>query len=181
MEEILTEYDSSKWRDCEEYWIYDEEQRTPGWLLVRRGRASGSTFAACIGDSNFDTPEEQASYSSGRVEKEFTEKQLEAMNFGTITEDEAREWYEKSYQVKVEEKGMVVPKWNMNLGVSVDGVVFNLNGNEGEGIIEIKCPKRMYWNLKQYSSLENKPNDFDHIFKSHYAQMQLGMAVWKKK
>jgi len=78
----------------------------------------------------------------------------------------------------VEEVGLVVPKWNFHLGSSVDGIV------KGEkGIVEIKCPKKMYGPLTDHEkqlSFGCEPESryyHKHIWESHYAQMQGGMAI----
>ena len=69
---------------------------------------------------------------------------------------------------------MAIPKWNLYFGVSVDGVVDNQ-----PGIIEIKCVQKMYWPLKNYC--RNHPTGYDHIWKTHYDQMILGMAILNKQ
>jgi hypothetical protein len=183
----ISAYDPTKWVDKKIYWIYDVEQKHPGWHLVKIGRPSGSTCGAALGHSSFDTtPELQALYLSGQAKKNFKSDQLDAMAHGVITEPEARDWYAKKYNVTVIELGMCVPKWDTHLGVSVDGDVIGT-----DGMIEIKCPKRMYKTLKDYMKSRNEglvrdsddPNieNFKHIFHTHYDQMQLGMAILQKK
>jgi putative phage-type endonuclease len=176
MDVDLNSYNSSKWIQYENHWLYNAEQRTEDWLLVKRGRPSGSTIGACLGQSRFTTSDLQAEYLCGTKTKEFTEQQQKNMNYGTEMEPIARRWYENSRNVVVEESGMIVPKWNLYLGVSVDGLVKDTNG-----IIEIKCVKKMYYKLKQrLANKQKNTNNYDHIFASHYLQMQLGMAVWNR-
>lgn len=103
------------------------------------------------------------------------------MEFGTLNEPIARQWYEKECGVKVEEIGLAVPKWDMRIGASTDGMVIGT-----DKIIEIKCPNKMYEPLKAHRLMKKmgmKPEKFhhSHIFDSHYAQMQGTMAVLGKK
>lgn len=166
--------DPNKWSEYDTYYIFEAEQRSEDWLKVHRGRCSGSTIGACVGHSSFATPEEQARYIAEVEVKQFTEKQRANMNYGTNMEPVARKWYESSRKYRVRELGMAIPKWNSYLGVSVDGMV------EGqEGIIEIKCVQRMYWPLINYC--KNPKSGYDHIWKTHYDQMILGMAILNKK
>ena len=175
----LSLYDSSKWVRYGNGWLYQAGQVTPGWLLVRLGRGSGSTIGACIDHSTFDSVESIALQISGRIEKKFSERSIENMAHGTKTEPFARAWYCKDRNCEVEELGMVMPDWNKNIGFSTDGIVVGTPGK-----IEIKCPKKMYWPLKNYMKQIREGVEvkgFDHIWETHYDQMILGMAVLEKK
>ena len=184
------DFGENLWIDYGDYWLFNASQRSQLWLNGRKGRLTGSVTGGAIGHSNFTTPEIAALEISGKKEKQFTPKQLTAMEHGTKTEPIACQWYEKNKGVVVKDLGMVIPKWNPYIGVSVDGVVFNqptasLSPVDGIGIIEIKCPQRMYNPLYAYDNGERLdiPNSitkgFDHIWKSHYDQMMMGMAVLK--
>lgn len=181
MEYDCESYDPKKWKDCGLYWLYDTDQGDPDWLLVRRGRPSGSNCSACIGhNTKFSTPDQAALEISGRVTKEFTPQQKENMAHGTKIEPEARSWYEYTKEVEVKEIGFVVPKWDLEIGVSIDGDVIGT-----DGMIEIKGPKRMYGPLSEHMARQKtgyvSPHKFSHIWISHYDQMQLGMVVLNKK
>ena len=65
--------------------------------------------------------------------------------------------------------------------MSPDGVVYDIYGNE-IGLIEIKCPQKFYKPLKEYLA-DEKPytENYDHIWRTHYAQMQMGMAIFNKE
>ena len=98
------------------------------------------------------------------------------MSHGTRTEPIAREWYENAYQVKVDELGVVIPKWEIRIGASLDG---SIRGTDG--MIEIKCPKYMYKPLlARMESGDAITDNFDHISAHHYAQMQGGMEICNK-
>ncbi len=184
----LSSYDPKKWKDRGKYWLYDTDQRDPDWLLVRLGRPSGSSCGSLIGHSIFSTPDETAETIAGIKKKEFTPQQIEAMDHGTRMEPYARDWYALSNNVTVEELGFVVPKFDPQIGVTVDGDVVGT-----DGMIEIKAPKKMYNPLKAYMSRQahgtvssgvgrnSMPLQFSHIWQTHYDQMQLGMVVLDKK
>lgn len=193
-------FPTSRWIETEKRWISIAKQDTEDWLDDRKGkipiklltedlntegtvntRLTGSVFSAAAGRSPFTTADDLALEIVGLKKKEFSEKSKKNMLHGKLTEPVARKWYEKKHNVKVKEIGLVVPKWNFHLGASVDGIV------EGsEGIIEIKCPVKMYQRLIDYNTLRETgwtprtPYYHSHIWESHYAQMQGGMAILDK-
>jgi len=141
-------------------------------------RVTGSNYGAAAGRSRFSTPRELALEISGVRKKIFSEESKKNMAHGTKHEPNARRWYEEHFGVEVEEIGLAVPKWNFHLGASVDGIV-----KGQKGIIEIKCPKKMYKPLQDHIKLREsgwKPKTKyyrSHIWPTHYDQMQGGMAV----
>lgn len=172
---------SSNWRDHGPYWEHLAPQGDEEWLKVKVGRASTSVSGALVGKSSFETAEEAGQYLAGYKEKEFSEKSKYVMSHGTNTEPEARNWYCNTYKCDVVERGLIVPKWDPTLGASVDGDVIGT-----DGIIEIKCPLKMYGPIKRYMDhISNgwKPpkNYYDHIWSTHFSQVQHGMAVMGKK
>jgi len=168
-----------KWIDHGPYWELDIDQGEEGWLDGRLGRITGSTSAAMANRSRFKTAEEQGLIIAGVKKEEFTPEEIERMGHGTTTEPVARKWCEDYCGETIAERGLIVPKWDPEIGISVDG--------EGSDfIIEIKCPQRMYWPLEQYMDQLKTgwvPRDDyrKHIWSSHYDQMQQGMAVLGKK
>lgn len=177
----ISSYDETKWKDLGICWLYDVDQKEPDWLLVRKGRPSGSNCGYLLGHSNprFGSKEDTVLEIVGKKEKIFTDQQRANMDYGNEVEPLARDWYERTRDVKIDELGFVVPKWDYHIGVSVDGVVI-----DGDGMIEIKGPKRMYGPLNGYiQKLKNgntKEEDYSHIWTTHYDQMQLGMAILNK-
>lgn len=181
-------YDPSKWKDYGSFWLYDVDQGDTDWLLVRKGRPSGSNCGYLLDHNNprFGSKEDTVLEITGRKIKVFDQFQQANMDYGNEVEPIAREWYEKTRNVKVDELGFVVPKWDCNIGVSVDGVVFTKDGQETDGMIEIKGPRRMYGPLigfiqKQSSDVITQYGNYSHIWTTHYDQMQLGMAILGKK
>lgn len=200
-------FPKKNWEDCGKYWLNISVQGSENWLKERQGqipieylsvecknrasknneqyinaRVTGSNFGAASGWSRFTTPEELAQYISGRKKRTFSPESIENMAHGTKYEPVARTWYENATGLKVEEVGLAVPKWNFHLGASVDGVIVGQ-----EGILEIKCPKRMYGPLIEHTYNLGvgweapSPYYHEHIWDSHYAQMQGGMAILGKK
>lgn len=190
------------WDDYDVCWLSKSTQQSPGWIKDRKGhvpikflinellikeehindvvysRVTGSNFGAAAGRSIFKTPDDLANEIAGLKKKVFSDKSLKNMNHGNFYEPHARKWYEQKFGLKVNEVGLAVPKWNFHIGASVDGVV------AGEkGIIEIKCPVKMYEPLKDHiiklleTNWEPKLFHHSHIWKTHYDQMQGGMAI----
>lgn len=170
----------------ESFHISDIIKLSPQARFVN-GRVTGSSYGAAAGHSPFTNPpfvpsNDLALEIAGLSEKIFSDEAVKNMKHGSEQEQNARIWYENKYDVKVEEVGLAVPKWNFHLGSSVDGIVEGMNG-----IIEIKCPARgVYQPLKDYVKLvesgwkPSKPLYHDHIYTSHYDQMQGGMAILQK-
>lgn len=88
---------------------------------------------------------------------------------GIKLEPVARQLYCQRRNVIVREVGIATPKWDPRIAASLDGEVEGTNGS-----IEIKCPFRMY------APLYEQKEDMSHIYPSHYAQMQGGMAICEK-
>ena len=177
-------YNVSKWKDLGIFWLYNVGQKEPDWILVKKGRPSGSNCGYLLGHHNprFGSKEETVLEITGRKVKVFSEMQQANMDRGNEDEPLARQWYEKTRNVRVVELGFVVPKWDYNIGVSVDGIVLTEDGKLSDGMIEIKGVKRMYGPLsgymqKQESGVGLKDGDYSHLWTTHYDQMQLGMAI----
>jgi len=170
-----------EWIDHGSYWELKAPQGDSIWKEGRLGRITTSVSGAMAGRSNFKTPEEQGLIIAGVKEEIFTSTELERMGHGTNTEPEARCWYSTSIPNQIAERGLIVPKWDLTLGASVDGDILN-----SDGIIEIKCPLSMYYPLEQYmDQLKTgwipRSDYFKHIWPTHYDQMQHAMAVMGKK
>ena len=156
------------WMNKGEYYLFQAPQRSNLWHQVRYGRCTASIFYECAKNS------ERAlrSVLGERVPMN------EDIKRGIENEPKARKWYENKFKVKVEEIGFAVPKWNLWIGASTDGLVGD------DGIIEIKCPRKIYDELRKY--IEDSKNGRrvsikDYIFESYYAQMQGGMAILGRK
>ena len=170
-----------RWIEYDTYWELEAPQGDPIWLEGRIGRTTTSVSGAMAGRSRFKTPEEQGKIIAGVVEEYFTTEELERMNFGTDTEPVARNWYSQFAKLNIKERGLIVPKFDFTIGASVDGDIVGT-----DGIIEIKCPKEMYYPLEQYmdqlkTGWVPRPDYFKHIWSTHYDQMQHAMHCLGKK
>jgi hypothetical protein len=155
------------WEEHETYWLSKIPQGTDDWKNLRKGRLTMSN--AYKSRSKYTNKQTLANYICNIEQEQFTEEAWSRMNHGTKMEPYVRKWYEKTKGVEVNEYGLAIPKWNVYLGASVDGVVVE-NGMEN-GIIEIKCPKKMYKDLIE----------FGKVSEYHYDQMMGNMKVLNKE
>jgi len=168
------------WINRTHYWEHTAPQDDPDWLRARIFKTTTSTSAGMAGRSTFKTVLEQAAIISGN-EEFFDEESIKLMNHGKKFESKARNWYANKTGYNIIERGLCVPHWDFRLGASVDGDIENT-----DGIIEIKCPSKMYAPLQQYIDQVGigwKPpkNYYEHIYPSHFDQMQQGMKILGKK
>lgn len=170
------------WIDCGKYWEFKPSQGTDEWLKGRIGRVTTAVSGVMGGKSTkFKTVEEQGKIIAGIMKEDFTPEALDRMNHGTETESVARDWAIKFLSKPIRERGLIVPKWDPFIGASIDG---DIEGTPG--IIEIKAPREMYYPLRQYIDQKaagwNPPvNYHNHIWPTHYAQMQHALAVTGKE
>lgn len=169
------------WVDRGSYYENVAHQGSPKWLEARKGRVNGSNTGGLAGKSSFKSVEETGKIIAGVIEEQFKQKNIDAMAHGHKFEKIAREWYEKKYNCKVIERGLAVCKTDYRIGVSIDGEIVGQ-----EGILEIKAPLKLWKPILQYMDAKSsgwKPpaNYHDHIWESHYCQMQQGMFILKKK
>lgn len=171
----------STWECKGSYWLNDAPQGTDEWKKNREQLLTMSKAGAALGKSKFCTPLEVARQVVGLEKEEFDERTQLVLQHGTQTEPVARQWYEANTKSQVKEVGLAVPVWETRIGASLDGEVVGT-----EGMIEIKCPLRMYGPLDSHKrKLDQgwKPDPFfhDHIWETHYIQMQGCMKVTNKK
>ena len=169
------------WIDHGTYWELSAPQGDDIWLKGRKGRTTTSVSGAMANRSRFKTAEEQGKIIAGVVEEYFTPEETERMGHGTDTEPIARNWYSGYSGYKIEERGLVIPKWDLTIGASIDGDIIGT-----DGIIEIKCPLNMYYPLEQYmdqlkTGWVPRPDYYKHIYPTHFDQMIHAMAVTGKK
>lgn len=169
MQDFKVKEASISWYDHENYWHAPVTQGTLLWKSLRWGRCTGTT---ADGINYYGQSKEQVAQTiTGEVEPTFSSAAWDRITFGTKNEPVARDWYSRRYQIKVMEMGFCVPKFDPHLGASVDGKIVDENG-----IIEIKCPQYMYWDLEEFMETQTIKSDFSHIKKDHYRQMQFNMA-----
>lgn len=182
-EQILKRYTfpSETWNDCGDYWLNIAPQGSPAWHLNRKFRLTASNFGAAINKNNFSSAVVVAMDITNIKPKQFGSYGKFVMQHGVVTEHAARDWYCMTRNVKVVEVGLAVPKWEPRIGASLDGDVIGTNG-----VIEIKSPLQMYKPLSEHmDKLAGgwiQPEFYhNHIWESHYTQMQGGMKITNKK
>lgn len=174
------------WKECKEYWELNVPQKDPLWMKSRLYRVTGSACGNFSGmlPSKFNNVEECSDIICGLKTKEIDEEHMVYVQDGIKNEPLAREWLSKHIGKPIVERSLIIPKWDLKrIGVSVDGEIMD---DECNGIVEIKCPPKMYPRLQEHiTSLKMgfKPpsNYYQHIWPGHYCQMQLGMAIMNKQ
>jgi len=162
-----------------DYYVNTYDQGTEEWLNARKGRITMSNAYAATGNSRFSTKDDIADESCKIKEKIFDEKQTKSMRRGSMMESIARKFYEDKTKNIVCEVGLGIRKaLSPYIGGSPDGLVGD------DGLIEIKNPDFMYQKValqQRYRTLGIESENFDHIWPSHYAQMQGNMAIFGRK
>lgn len=174
-----------EWIDRNYYYEHYALQGTEEWKNARKGLIVSSKSAALSGKlsifKNGDL-EHVGKIIAGYITEDFDIKSMERMSHGTKFEPIARKWYEKTYGVIVKERGLCISKSYPLIAASIDGEVYKNTEKgiiEGEGLIEIKCPKNMYPSIQKY--INNRTKDYEHIPFYYYQQMQQAMFVLNKK
>lgn len=155
------------------YWESIYPQLTAEALTQRLGLLTSTKLAPALNMSPYGDPDTIANGIASQLDNTKSNK---AMEHGNKYEWLAREWYEETHKVKVQKCNLCVPFWDRRIGSSPDGLVGD------DGCIEIKCPDgKMYLQLLNYHYARPKPEGANHIYISHYLQMQLTMKVLGRK
>lgn len=170
------------WIDCGTYWVHKGKQGGEKWEKTRsKFWLTASNVSIACGLSSFKTSEVLARETLGLQKPEYSDKSLRAIPHGTKNEPVARNWYTKKFQLQINQIGIATPKFNTKIGGSLDGEVVGQ-----PGAIEIKCPTVLYRPLEEY--VEKKKNGWEppqfyheHIYTSHYAQMQMCMKITERE
>lgn len=160
----------SEWVEHQDYWECLCQQTSEEWFSIKEESKllTCSNFGSAVGHNDFNSPDDVVEMILGKKKKEMNE----AMLHGIQTEPKARKWYEERFCCKIKESGIFIPKWDLRIGASLDGEVEGTNG-----MIEIKCPKKMYFDLTE----SNVPIGNGRIISSYYDQMQGCMAITNKE
>lgn len=170
-------FTSTSWVDCGTYWQNIAPQGSDEWIKERFRRLTTSNFGAAAGRSAHCSKIDLAMDIAGIKYKSFPDRGKLCKGHGTVTEPEARDWYCRTRNVEVVEVGLAVPKWEPRIGTSLDGQVRGV-----KGAIEIKSPFTMYENLDNHiakikTGWRPPPFYHEHIYDTHYYQMQGGMKI----
>lgn len=171
---------SDDWIDCDTYWLNKSPQGTPDWHKNRK-RLTASRVGYALGiNLKFNTPENVALEILELREHPIPEENKILMSEGITQEPIARKWYTDTYKVKVELVGLAIPKFDIRIGASSDGLVGS------DGMIEIKCIRKMYYPILNYlKTLETGyafPDGYhEHIWETHYMQIQTNLVILGRK
>lgn len=115
------------------------DQRTPEWFAARLGKVTASRVADVMAKTAKGPGAGRANYMAELLCERLTGQQAErfsnaAMDWGTVTEPQARAAYEFITDLAVVETGLVDHPTIPMFGASPDGLVGD------DGLIEIKCP-----------------------------------------
>ena len=138
---------------------------------------TASNFASSIeGHNPFKNPQQLADELNGVVKINIPEDQLALIRKGIKEEPIAIKWYEEAFNKKVEPSRLTIPKWDVRIGCITDGKI------DEDGILEVKCVKKMYPELISYLDKKESGEVFDkfyhdHIKTWHYDQIQGGLAI----
>lgn len=116
------------------------EQLSPEWFAVRLGKVTASRFSeACAkgrgGGVSTTRNKLLNKLAYERVYNELYPERLkitDAMQHGTDTEGEARDYFVKLFVCDVKQVGYI--EYNADIGGSPDGLIGN------DGLVELKCP-----------------------------------------
>lgn len=187
LENVVLPPANQKWIDKGTYYLSTSPQGSDEWKRERIGRITMSNIARTAGHSDFDKLSDVAFAETllGITEKTFSDISKYRMKRGTDHEDIARKKLElelgklKEYKnIKITTAGLAVWKQDQRFGASLDGVV-EIDGVESDIGVEIKCPEKMYNNIKKYIDSGCK-GDLG-IYPSHYDQMIGNGIVTNKK
>lgn len=118
-----------------------DDQRSEEWFALRGNMLTASDLAAALGCNFFKHPESLILEKCG-LTKKFEGNEHTAR--GIRLEPEVRDMYERDYQKKVHEFGLLVHPVYKWLGGSPDGIT------EDGILIEIKCPKKISTSVPVY-------------------------------
>jgi len=117
----------------------DHIQGSPEWFAARLGKVTASRVADIVARTKTGVSASRATYRAQLVCERLTGMPQDsfkspAMEWGTLTEPDARAAYEFETNRKVETVGFVQHPGFIHAGASPDGLVGE------DGLIEIKCP-----------------------------------------
>jgi putative phage-type endonuclease len=147
------------------------EQRTEEWFKQRLGKVTASKIADVIAKTKTGVSASRENYSTQLTLERLTGQQAEfytnaAMEWGTATEPQARNAYERYREVLVDEVGFIDHPTIAMSGASPDGFVGD------DGLVEIKCPE----SKTQMDTLLNQK-----VPTKYMPQMQWQMACTGRK
>ena len=120
---------------------FNVEQGSNAWFDLKCGRITGTRFKSLMMGESTDGYKGLISdivgeLITGEIEEKYTDSNMQR---GIDLEPEAREHYELSHMIDVEQVGFIIPDENTEfhewIGISPDGLIL-------PGMTEFKCPLR---------------------------------------
>ena len=178
-----TSYVFDSWESRPTCWVSLHPQGTPDWEKLAIGAINMSSISYHVGraESTWTEPLEiQALYVCGLKKKEFSDLSKFRMKRGQDAEPAIREWDSQRRNVKISTVGKSVWKQDPRFRSSMDGE------QENEDFVEYKTAENMYRKLVNYIDATARghcppPNDFSHLFNSHYDQITGNGVINNKK
>jgi hypothetical protein len=160
------------------------KQGSPEWLLGRNGRITGTVVAGLLGLSPYKSAKKTYKSIISTVPQRYGFETLRNFTRGHAGEEAMSELYARNELNPGEslvQPGLMVPKWNLGYGVSLDRIVANRLG-KWIRVVEIKTStKGISQNLlDEFERIESglpPRRAKDVIYPSHFWQMQLQMKV----
>lgn len=146
------------------------EQGSPEWFALKAGKISASRVGNLfLGKSTATRNNLIASLVRERLTKTYSQNTYtsKAMEHGSETEEEARQYYSMVNDVHVQTCGIVTHEKYPFITVSPDGLV--MQDNKISYLLEIKCPFADAMHLKYYTT--------GHHAKQYKYQLGLQMMV----
>lgn len=176
----------------DKYFLMTDSQNTNRWAMMRNKRATASNFGSILGNNRFKSCDEWMKNFCGQREETFDSWSKFVMARGQEDEPIVRKWLEnklnendKEDVYEIREVGLAIPKSDIRLGASSDGVIYK-NGKETNEIVEIKCTRKFSVGMQDYFRILINGRTPDknwkaHIHPQHYDQMQGTMYIMDKK
>lgn len=154
-------------KEFDTYILHEVEQGSEDWLNIRKGKITGSKIGEIVGHANYSNKsfEELADEIIGIKKTIFDDESKKRMEKGNHFEPKVREFMKKELKKDIKEIGFVEWKKDPRFGASLDGVIDEKTG------IEIKCPNKIYYPIRNYIKNKKNKDDISHIWKSQYDQI----------
>lgn len=159
--------------DCGYFWLCTDPQGSVEWEKSHHKKLSCGNFGTAAGHNKFKSPDELLYELTNNVKNPVKN---DDMLRGLQDESKAKRWFENKFNIKITDVGFIIPKFNTDIGGSVDGLIGDDMG------IEVKCPRHIpRWIINHQREIEEGKKFplyyHNHIYHTHYDQMQGYMAI----
>ena len=138
--------------------ILNLQQRSTEWFEARLGVITGSRAKNIFRSNNLSFVDELIAERMTRtIEEGYTSKYME---HGILFEPQALETYNERHNARAEEVGFCIHDKYDWLAISPDALIFDEDGVEAIGAVEIKCPSSR--KHVEYMRQNKLPNDYKY-------------------